>query len=120
MTTADQTRSLQRDSHDPDRVAGLLVGAVDLHCHSGPSVMPRCIDHIEAMKQAADVGFRAVLIKDHYYSASPVTQLVNHPTYIVDATWKTSRHSPAWGLISNIPCVCSFPARFTSSMIMTR
>ena len=77
MITADQTRSIQRDSHDPDRVADLLVGAVDLHCHSGPSVMPRCIDHIEAMKQAADAGFKAVLIKDHYYSATPGTQLLN-------------------------------------------
>ena len=65
MITADQTHSIQRDSHDPDRVADLLVGAVDLHCHSGPSVMPRYIDHIYAMKQAADAGFKAVLIKDH-------------------------------------------------------
>ena len=39
--------------------------------------MPRCIDHIEAMKQAADAGFKAVLIKDHYYSATPGTQLLN-------------------------------------------
>lgn len=56
----------------------LLVGAVDLHCHSGPSVMPRCIDHIAAMKEAAEAGFRAVLIKDHYYSATPVTELLNN------------------------------------------
>jgi hypothetical protein len=60
-----------------DEIDRLLVGAVDLHCHSGPSVMPRCIDHIAAMKEAADAGFRAVLIKDHYYSATPVTQLLN-------------------------------------------
>lgn len=56
----------------------LLAGAVDLHCHSGPSVMPRCIDHIAAMKDAAEAGFRAVLIKDHYYSATPVTELLNN------------------------------------------
>ncbi|MGH6913112.1 MAG: DUF6282 family protein, partial [Geminicoccales bacterium] len=55
----------------------LLQGAVDLHCHSGPSVMPRDLDHIEAMREAAQAGFRAVLIKDHYYSATPVTELLN-------------------------------------------
>lgn len=64
-------------SANKEVVDRLLVGAVDLHCHSGPSVMPRCIDHIAAMKEAAEAGFRAVLIKDHYYSATPVTQLLN-------------------------------------------
>ena len=43
----------------------LLVGAVDLHCHSGPSVMPRSIDHIEVAKEASAVGMKAVLYKDH-------------------------------------------------------
>ena len=42
-----------------DRVARLLVGAVDLHCHSGPSVMPRDLNHIEAMHEVAAAGFRA-------------------------------------------------------------
>jgi hypothetical protein len=55
----------------------LLVGAVDLHCHSGPSVMPRYFDHYEAMQEASSVGIRALLIKDHYYSATPVTEMLN-------------------------------------------
>lgn len=55
----------------------LLIGAVDLHCHSGPSVMPRDLNHIEAMQEAEEAGLRAVLIKDHYYSAIPVTALLN-------------------------------------------
>lgn len=59
------------------RIEQLLVGAVDLHCHSGPSVMDRRIDHLEVMREAACVGMRALLIKDHYYSAAPVTQLLN-------------------------------------------
>ena len=33
----------------------LLIGAVDLHCHSGPSVMPRSIDHIEVAKEATSI-----------------------------------------------------------------
>ncbi|SES19241.1 DUF6282 family protein [Sphingobium sp. YR768] len=55
----------------------LLIGAVDLHCHSGPSVMPRRFDHIDALEQAAAVGMKAVLFKDHYYSVTPVTEMLN-------------------------------------------
>jgi hypothetical protein len=60
-----------------DRVTRLLVGAVDMHCHSGPSVMPRDLNHIEALEEASAAGFRAMLIKDHYYSATPITELLN-------------------------------------------
>lgn len=78
MAQARQTRTPENaPPANTDAIDRLLVGAVDLHCHSGPSVMPRCIDHIAAMKETADAGFRAVLIKDHYYSATPVTQLLN-------------------------------------------
>ena len=60
-----------------EQVSQILEGAIDLHCHSGPSVMPRNINHIEEMHDAAANGLRAVLVKDHYYSATPVTQLLN-------------------------------------------
>ena len=60
-----------------ERITSLLVGAIDLHCHSGPSVMPRSLDHIEALHECAGAGFRAMLIKDHYYSATPITELLN-------------------------------------------
>jgi len=54
-----------------DEVAALLVGAVDLHCHSGPAAMPRILDHHEAMVDCAAAGFRALLYKDHYYLGVP-------------------------------------------------
>jgi hypothetical protein len=72
--------NLTSGTHDEaleERISGLLVGAVDLHCHSGPSVMPRDLNHIEAMQEAAAAGFRAMLIKDHYYSATPITEMLN-------------------------------------------
>lgn len=72
--------NLKSDTHDEaleQRISRLLVGAVDLHCHSGPSVMPRDLNHIEAMQEAAAAGFRAMLIKDHYYSATPITEMLN-------------------------------------------
>jgi hypothetical protein len=50
-----------------DEVAALLVGAVDLHCHSGPAAMPRVLDHHDAMMDCAEAGFSALLYKDHYY-----------------------------------------------------
>ncbi len=59
-----------------DRISRLLVGAVDLHCHSGPSVMARDLNHVEAMEEAAAAGFRGMLIKDHYYSATPIVALL--------------------------------------------
>lgn len=48
-------------------VAELLVGAVDLHCHSGPAAMPRTLDHHEALLDCAAAKFRALLYKDHFY-----------------------------------------------------
>jgi hypothetical protein len=51
-----------------DPVDRLLEGAVDLHCHSGPSPMPRRITHAEAAAQADGVGMRAIVAKCHYHS----------------------------------------------------
>ena len=49
------------------QVSELLAGAIDLHCHSGPAVMPRILDHHDALLDAAAAGFKAVVYKDHYY-----------------------------------------------------
>jgi len=65
------------DPEIAERVDALLVGAIDMHCHSGPSVMPRMIDHIEALEEASAAGMRALLFKDHFYSATPVTALLS-------------------------------------------
>ncbi len=59
-----------------ERISNLLIGAVDSHCHSGPSVMPRDFNHVEAMMEAKEAGLKAMLIKDHYYSATPITELL--------------------------------------------
>jgi len=59
-------RPIQRGSRESE-IASLLVGAVDLHCHSGPAAMPRILDHHDAMMDCAAAGFRALLYKDHFY-----------------------------------------------------
>lgn len=80
MAHATETKEpANKAAADPameQRVARLLKGAIDMHCHSGPSVMPRCLDHIDALEEAASVGMRALLFKDHYYSATPITELL--------------------------------------------
>jgi hypothetical protein len=73
MSTATDTNT----DHDSAYIDSLLRGAIDLHCHSGPSVMARYCDHLEAMREASAAGLHAVLLKDHYYSATPVTALLN-------------------------------------------
>lgn len=74
MTT---TPAIDINSIDDTRIEQLVSGAIDLHCHSGPSVMARYLDHIEAMQEASAAGLKAVFLKDHYYSVTPVTQLLN-------------------------------------------
>ncbi|MGZ3410554.1 MAG: DUF6282 family protein [Xanthobacteraceae bacterium] len=54
----------------------LMRGAIDLHCHSGPSVMPRALNHVDAIREAQAAGMHAVLFKDHYYSVTPVVELL--------------------------------------------
>lgn len=44
----------------------ILQGVVDLHIHAGPSVAKRSVDAVEALKEAEDAGYRAIVIKDHY------------------------------------------------------
>ncbi len=57
-------------------IADLLVGAVDLHCHSGPAVFPRLLDHYEAMVEASEAGFSALVYKDHFYPGMAHAQLL--------------------------------------------
>ena len=45
------------EAHLP-AIERLLVGSVDLHCHSGPSLMPRALDSATALEGAAAVGMR--------------------------------------------------------------
>lgn len=67
MSTNERSVATEVDDGRADEVAALLVGAVDLHCHSGPAAMPRTLDHHEAMMDCAEAGFRALLYKDHFY-----------------------------------------------------
>jgi len=45
----------------------ILEGAIDMHCHSGPSPFPRKMDHVEAARQAESAGMRAIVVKSHHH-----------------------------------------------------
>ncbi len=61
---------------DEAAVTELMQGAIDLHVHSGPSTMPRKIDHLEEVEEAAAAGMRGVLFKDHNYSVAPMLPMM--------------------------------------------
>lgn len=41
----------------------LLKGAIEIHVHSGPDLLPRLLDHAELVRMAKDAGYRAVVLK---------------------------------------------------------
>lgn len=80
-------------------IVDLMKGAVDLHIHSGPSLMPRKVDHIEVVRQAADAGMRAILLKDHYYPTMPIAHLLNrHLEVPVETLGAIVLNNPVGGL----------------------
>jgi hypothetical protein len=63
------------------RIDNLLKGAIDPHVHSGPSIAPRLVDHLELVREASAAGFAAVVTKDHDYSGVMTAALISkhHP-----------------------------------------
>lgn len=70
MTRTDPAESVDA------RIDRLLVGAVDPHVHSGPSIAPRGVDHLALVRQASQAGFAAVITKDHDYSGVTTAALI--------------------------------------------
>ncbi len=64
-----------------ERVSRLLVGAIDPHVHSGPSIAPRALDHLDLAREMSAAGFAAVITKDHDYSGVVAAALIarHHP-----------------------------------------
>lgn len=78
-TFREETRAVMAKA-DETLVASLLRGALDLHVHSGPSTMPRQLDHLQAVEEAAAAGMAAVLFKDHHYSVAPFLPIIERLT----------------------------------------
>ena len=69
------------ESEKAAQISEILQGAVDPHVHSGPSIAPRAVDHLDLVKTYSDAGFSAVVTKDHDYSGVMCAQLIrdHHP-----------------------------------------
>ncbi len=59
------------------RIDNLLKGAIDPHVHSGPSIAPRGLDHLELVQESSAAGFAAVVTKDHDYSGVMTAALIS-------------------------------------------
>jgi hypothetical protein len=55
----------------------LVRGAIDMHCHHGPDPhRKRSVDAEEAVREAAALGMRAVVLKSHAYPTGPIAILM--------------------------------------------
>jgi hypothetical protein len=63
------------------RVDTILKGAIDPHVHSGPSIAPRALDHLDLVREMSEAGFAAVVTKDHDYAGVATAALItkHHP-----------------------------------------
>jgi Family of unknown function (DUF6282) len=63
------------------RVDSILRGAIDPHVHSGPSIAPRALDHLDLVREMSEAGFAAVVTKDHDYAGVATAALItkHHP-----------------------------------------
>lgn len=70
--TPESTTSLELDPEfdavGDEEVSELLEGAVDLHVHPAPSPFTRRLGLRQAAQQAADAGFRGLIVKSHHHS----------------------------------------------------
>ena len=53
-----------------------LMGAIDIHMHSGPDVLPRSVDAIDLARLAKAEGMRAIVLKNHYVPTANDAYLV--------------------------------------------
>jgi hypothetical protein len=63
------------------RVEAILKGGIDPHVHSGPSIAPRALDHLDLVRQLSEAQFAAVVTKDHDYAGVATAALIrkHHP-----------------------------------------
>lgn len=54
----------------------IIKGACDMHVHSGPALVARGVDHVEAVRACAEAGMRALVIKDQHVPSGNIAQIV--------------------------------------------
>ena len=76
-----RTTGFTREKGPKPRIDAILQGAIDPHVHSGPSIAPRALDHLDLVRQLSEAGFAAVVTKDHDYAGVATAALIakHHP-----------------------------------------
>jgi hypothetical protein len=62
---------------DQETVRGLLRGAIDMHVHSAPDVLPRKFDDVLLAKRAIEAGMAGFVLKSHYICTADRATLIN-------------------------------------------
>ena len=57
-----------------------MEGAIDIHIHSAPDVLPRILNDIELALQAQEMGMQAIVIKNHFTETAGRAQLATQMT----------------------------------------
>lgn len=65
------------ERNEAERIDAFLKGAIDPHVHSGPSIAPRGIDHLELARSYSDAGLAALVTKDHDYSGVMCARMIH-------------------------------------------
>jgi hypothetical protein len=50
-----------------NQVDKLLIDAIDMHQHLGPSVIPRALDILQGAREAEAAGMKGIMVKDHQF-----------------------------------------------------
>jgi len=66
------------DYKDKQIVKEICNGAIDMHIHSSPDLIPRKLNDIEVAQQAKKLGMQAILIKNHFESTVGRAYLVQN------------------------------------------
>ncbi len=54
----------------------LINGAIDIHMHGSPDIVPRIATDLQLARQAAEVGMKAIMVKSHVTPTATRAQLV--------------------------------------------
>lgn len=76
----------------------LLIGAYDLHVHSGPDVMPRKLDDLEMAERIQKSGMKGYVIKSHFFCTADRAKLINKTYSGVNAVGAISLNNSVGGL----------------------
>lgn len=65
-----------------EKIDSLINGAIDMHIHSGPGLIPRSVDHVQAARDAIAAGLRGIVVKDQHSMTCHMVAIIKK--YILD------------------------------------